>query len=219
MDNDRIERFSKAERLTHWVHTISFFALLMTGLVVFSPKFAVLANLFGGVQNARIVHRVAAVVFSFGTLFLLFFGDRPAFIRWIRDSITWDKTDITFLQQFPKEFFGGHPEFPEQGRFNSGEKVNSLLVLGGGTVLTITGLMMWFSDSVPLGIVRWAYPLHDLMALTMAAVIIGHMYLGLLHPGSKESINGMLYGSVKRSFAKAHHAKWYREVTQKETIK
>jgi formate dehydrogenase subunit gamma len=207
------------ERVTHWVHTLSFFLLLLTGLVVFSAKFAFLAHLFGGVQIARIIHRGAAIVFSVGTLIMFIIGDRSAFFRWIRDISTWGKEDFTFLQLFPQEFFGGHPELPEQGRFNSGEKVNSLLVLCAGTALTVSGLMMWFYEWVPLVIIRWAYPIHDMAALAMAAVVIGHMYLGLVHPGSKEAINGMLFGTVKRSFAQAHHGRWYREVMQKETLK
>lgn len=219
MDNGRIQRFSITERIAHWVHAASFFLLILTGLVVLSPKFAFLANLFGGVQGARYVHRAAGIVFSFVTVLIFVLGDRPAFVRWLKDITTWGKDDITFLKGFPKEFFGGHPQLPEQGRFNSGEKVNSLLVLGGGGVLAVTGLMMWFHEGIPLAIVRWAYPLHSLLALVMAAVVIGHMYLGLLHPGSREAINGMLSGYVSRAFAKTHHGKWYREVTQKETGK
>jgi formate dehydrogenase subunit gamma len=178
-----------------------------------------LASLFGGVQQARIVHRVAAVIFSFGTLLFFILGDKPAFVRWIKDSTTWGKEDIAFLQEFPKEFIGSHANLPEQGRFNSGEKVNSLLMLADGTLLTVTGFMMWFANSIPLDIIRWAYPLHDVAAFVMMAVIIAHMYLGLLHPSSKEAINGMLYGTVTRSFAMLHHAKWYREVTKEEKLK
>ncbi|WP_378956476.1 formate dehydrogenase subunit gamma [Pelosinus sp. sgz500959] len=216
MNNDRIKRFSLIERISHWVHTFSFFTLVVTGLVVLSPHFHFLASLFGGVQETRIVHRIAGVVFSFGTLLLFIIGDSPAFTRWIKDITTWGKEDIAFLKEFPKEFLGGHANLPEQGRFNSGEKVNSLLILIDGGILTITGFMMWYADSIPLGIIRWAYPVHDIAAFLMMAVIVAHMYLGLLHPGSKEAINGMLSGTVSRSFAKLHHGKWYREMTQKE---
>lgn len=216
MDKDRVLRFSRSERWSHWINALAFFLLLLTGLVVFSPSFSFLAPLFGGVQGARLVHRTAALVFAFGSLAILVFGDRQAFRIWIKEITTWEKSDFQFLSGFPKEFFGGHPQLPEQGRFNAGEKVNSLLTLGGGTILTITGFGMWYADSLPLWFVRWCYPLHDLAALMMTAAIIGHMYLGLLHPGSKEAINGMLNGTVTRKFAQEHHGKWYRETTQKE---
>ena len=216
MDKDRIVRFSLAERIAHWVHAASFFTLLLTGLMVMSHKFLFLSVMVGGIQNARIIHKLAGIVFALGTVLIFVLGDHKAFGRWLKDITTWGKVDLDFLKEFPKEFLGGHANLPEQGRFNSGEKVNSLFILTGGAVLMTTGLMMWFADAMPLVIVRWAYPVHNLTALLMAAVVIAHMYLGLLHPGSKEAINGMLRGTVTRAFAKSHHAKWYREVTGEE---
>ena len=216
MNNDRVFRFSLIERLAHWVNAVAFFTLMITGLIVLSPFFSFLAPLFGGVQGARIVHRTMAIVFAFGSLGLLIFGDWKAFRVWIKEITTWGKDDIKFLTEFPKEFFGKQPDLPEQGRFNSGEKVNSLLVLTGSTLLVITGFSMWFADSMPLWFVRWCYPLHDLAAFLMGAAVIGHMYLGLLHPSSKEAINGMLSGTVTRKFAQEHHGRWYRETVQKE---
>lgn len=216
MDNERVLRFSKVERLAHWVNAGAFFILLLTGLIVFSPFFSFLAPVFGGVQGARIVHRVVAVIFAFGSLSLLVFGDWNAFRIWIKEITTWGKDDIKFLQEFPKEFFGKEPQLPEQGRFNSGEKVNSLLVLSGSTLLVLTGFGMWFADSMPLWLVRLCYPLHDLAAFLMFSAVLGHMYLGLLHPSSKEAINGMISGTVTRKFAQEHHGRWYRETMQKE---
>ncbi len=216
MDKDRVLRFSRAERWSHWVNAAAFFVLLFTGLAVFSDKFSFLATLFGGMQSARNIHRIAGVIFAFASLAILIFGDWKAFRVWMKELTTWGKDDFQFLAGFGKEFFGGHPKLPEQGRFNAGEKINSLLTLGGGTLLTITGFGMWFADSLPLWFVRWCYPLHDLAALLMTAAIIGHMYLSFLHPGSKEAMNGMLSGTVTRKFAQEHHGKWYREVLQKE---
>lgn len=219
MSNERIARFSLTERIAHWLHTISFFVLILTGLIVFSPKFLFLAGIFGGVTGAQNIHHYTGLVFSFLTIIVFVAGDFPAFARWIKDITSWGKSDINFLKGFPQEFFGGHPELPEQGRFNAGEKANSLVILGGGTLLTVTGLMMWFAEYIPLDIIRWAYPLHSLLAFTLMAVVIAHMYLGLVHPGSKEAINGMLRGTVTREFAKAHHGKWYKEMIDKENAK
>ena len=120
---------------------------------------------------------------------------------------------MEFLKAFPKDFMGQPVDFPPQGRFNVGQKLNSLLVLSVGSMLVITGLMMWNAVYVSLDIIRWAYPLHCLSALGLTAVVIGHAYLGLLHPGYKPSLSGMLDGTVSSKFAKAHHALWYKEMT------
>lgn len=39
MANNRIERFSTSERVLHWVVTLPFFTLVLTGLGLFSPMF------------------------------------------------------------------------------------------------------------------------------------------------------------------------------------
>lgn len=213
MLEDKIQRFSVTERWAHWVHVASFFVLLCTGLAVLSPQLSFLAMPFGGMQTARVIHRAAGIIFAFLSLGVLLFGDRRALRRWLGDITMWDKDDAAFLKIFPREFFGGHPVLPEQGRFNSGEKVNSLLTLTGGTVLTVTGFIMWFAHNMPAGLVQWCYPLHDAAALALTAAVIGHMYLSFVHPGSKEALSGMLNGMVSRAFARSHHAKWYREVS------
>ncbi len=215
-DNDKVYRFSKPERIAHWLNAACFFLLFLTCLVVFSPACAPLAILFGGIQGARVLHRITAIVFTFGAISVLVFGDWKAFKVWIKDILTWGPNDFKFLLGFGKEFFGGHPELPEQGRFNAGEKINSLLTIGGSCVLIITGFGMWYASSLPIDLVRWFYPLHTLFAFLMTAVVIGHSYLGLLHPGSKEAMNGMIGGYVTKKFAQGHHGKWYREVVRKE---
>lgn len=213
MAEDKVRRFSSAERWAHWVHAASFFILLCTGLAVLSPKLAFLAVPFGGIQSARIIHRMAGVVFAVVSLGILLIGDRAALRRWLHDITTWERDDVAFLRLFPREFFGGAPTLPEQGRFNGGEKVNSLLVLGGGTLLTVSGVIMWLADHFPPALVQWCYPLHDAAALTLAAAVVGHLYLSFLHPGSNKALSGMLTGLVEQEFARTHHAKWYREIT------
>jgi formate dehydrogenase subunit gamma len=44
----------------------------------------------------------------------------------------------------------------------------------------------------------------------MIALIIFHIYAGFW---TKESINGMLYGRVRRAWAKQHHPAWFRQMT------
>ncbi|MDF2571624.1 MAG: formate dehydrogenase, gamma subunit [Sporomusa sp.] len=213
-DAGRIKRFSIAERVSHWVHTFAFFTLFLTGLVAMTPYFAFLAPLFGGLHNAQIVHRWLAPVFSVCSLAILIIGDWNGFKRWMKSITDLGKDDFIFLRDFPQEFMGGHPKLPEQGMFNAGEKMNSIFItLGGGTILTVTGIIMWFPEYFPLAVVRWSYPLHSIMAMVSVAAISMHMFMALIHPGSKESIKGMIYGTVDRKFAAGHHPKWYREVT------
>lgn len=207
---DKVLRFNKNERIGHWVHTVSFVSLFLTGLVLFSVK---LGSFLGvpGIQAARSLHRVMGIPFMVGAPIILLMGTPKTTMQWLKDVFTWDKDDFKFLGGFAKEFFGLHTDLPDQGKFNAGEKVNSLLTIFGCIVLSVTGVIMWQDHLFSPGLVQWMYPIHDLFALVMGGVIMGHAYLALGHPGSKESINGMISGYVSEEFAKGHHQKWYSE--------
>jgi len=219
MAEERFLRFTLTERVAHWTHTASFILLLFTGLIILSPMFHFLSAVTGGIQGARTIHRVAGIVFAFGTMAILVFGNFAALAKSLGEITSFKKGDMEFLKAFHKDFLGLPADMPPQGRFNFGQKLNSLLVLSVGAVLVVTGLMLWHAASVPLDIIRWAYPLHCLGALGLTAAVIGHAYLGLLHPGYKPSLSGMLDGTVSSKFAKSHHALWYKEMTDGDAKK
>ncbi len=209
----RVLRFNLAERAAHWVLAVSFLLLFLTGAAL---VFRSLVQLLGpsGLRITSRLHHVVAYAFTFGPVAVLLLTTPKTTREWLRSIFTWTKEDLAFLASFPKEFFGLKVELPSQGKFNAGEKVNSLLTLVGSVLMVATGWIMLFRDSFPKAVLAWAYPLHDAGALLMGSVILGHVYLALLHPGSRESINGMLRGTVSEKFAREHHAKWYEEISK-----
>jgi len=58
--------------------------------------------------------------------------------------------------------------------------------------------------------VRLAAVLHAAAGAGMISLIIGHIYLAIW---TKESIGAMLYGKVRRAWAKQHHPAWFRQMT------
>lgn len=207
--DDKVLRFSFGERLSHWVHAISFFILLFTGLGVYSTFFQPAMSIFGGIHVAQVIHRVSAVFFVV-VVGLLFFVGNPRFHwRWLKFTFSFTKSDLQHVSAFPKEFFGGHGSYPAQDKFNGGEKINSLITIFGTIFITLSGIVMWWAPHFPPALVRWAYPVHDLSMFMMTAAVIGHMYLGLLHPDSRVAMSGMLNGYVSTKFAREHHGKWY----------
>jgi len=213
---DKVLRFSKGERLSHWVHAISFFVLLITGLGVYSSFFQPAMAIFGGIHAAQIIHRIAAVFFVV-VVGLLFFVGNPRFHwRWLKFTFNFTKADLQHVSAFPKEFFGGHGNYPPQDKYNGGEKINSLITIFGTIFITLSGIVMWWAPHFPPGLVRWAYPVHDLSMFIMTAAAIGHIYLSLLHPDSKVAMSGMLNGYVPTKFAQAHHAKWYERLKNEQ---
>jgi formate dehydrogenase subunit gamma len=215
IDNNKVLRFSKGERFSHWVHAICYFLLLFTGLGIMSTFFQSAMIVFGGIQVARIIHRGVAVIFVVVIVMMFFVGNPKNHWDWLRSVFHFTKADLQHVSAFPKEFFGGHGNYPAQDKYNGGEKINSLITIFGSFFITLSGLIMWWSSYLPVGLVRWAYPVHDLSMFLMTAALIGHMYLGLLHPDSRAALPGMFNGYVSSKFARTHHARWYEQINDK----
>ncbi|MFZ3129628.1 MAG: cytochrome b/b6 domain-containing protein [Desulfosporosinus sp.] len=217
---DKVLRFGATERLSHWVHAVAFFTLLFTGLGVLSASFAPAMSIFGGIQNTMIIHRVVAVIFVVVVGLLFFVGDTSGHRFWLKAVFTWKEADFKHVMTFPQEFFGFNTDgkFPPQDKFNGGEKINSMLTIFGSIFITLSGIVMWFASSFPAGLVRWAYPVHDLAAFMMATAITGHLYLAIIHPKSNPALKGIINGYVKTSFAKHHYLKWYERVKKEQNL-
>jgi len=218
ISQNKILRFSKGERLSHWVHAIAFFTLLFTGLGVLSTFFQPGMVVFGGIQVARLIHRGVAVVFVVVVGLMFFVGDTRDHWYWLKAALTWTKADVQHVMAFPKEFFGGHGNYPPQDKFNGGEKINSLFTIFGSFFITLSGIVLWFAPFFPAALVRWSYPVHDLAAFMMATAITGHLYLSILHPLSNPALKGIINGYVSTKFAQNHYAKWYDRVKDEQNI-
>lgn len=213
-----IQRFSRQIIISHWWNATAFFILYLSGLPLYTEWFDFLYVFFGGPENARLVHRVFAVVICLPIVFMLLF-DRKGFFHWIKSIFTWSKRDIQFLLAFPKEFFGRNPKYPPQDFYNGGEKLNSLLQILCIGMLVISGFIMWLPDFFPQFLVRWAFPMHNIGFGLAAAVVVGHIYLSIGHPNSRVSMQGMTKGYVPEWYAEEHHGKWYEELKEQERKK
>ncbi|MEW6661120.1 MAG: formate dehydrogenase subunit gamma [Bacillota bacterium] len=211
-ETGRVPRFNLMERVGHWTHAVACIFLLATGLALVFSKYG---DLMGPnvLRVFRTIHHGLGYVFVFVPLGILLFGTGRTFLAWIKACFKWSKNDVGFLLGFPREFFGFKVQLPKQGKFNGGEKVNSLITMATFWVMAVTGLIMLNPEGFSRTTMLTAYTLHAAGALTLGTVLIGHVYLALLHPGSKESMKGMIWGTVSQKFAKEHHALWYDEVT------
>lgn len=213
-----IKRFSKQVIIAHWTNAAAFLMLYLSGLPMYTEFFDWMYPVFGGPAGARLVHRISGVLFIIPTLFVIL-TDPKSFIHWMKQIFTWKKHDFQFFLEFPKEFFGKHANVPKQDFYNAGEKVNSLLTIATALMLIISGIIMWFPQFFPQGIVYWSYPIHNIGFGLSAAVVIGHIYLSVGHPNSRPSMRGITKGDVDAEYAKAHHGRWYDEVMEEEKNK
>lgn len=209
--NVRIKRFNLAERVAHWSQAFAFVVLFLTGSALIFRGYGALLGA-EGLRIAGMIHRIIGVSFPIIILAILLLLTPKTTKEWLRSVFSWNMSDVKFLALFPKEFFGLKVKLPAQGKFNAGEKINSLITIFGSMLMVITGWMLILQDRFSPSVIAWVHLLHASGALLMGAVIIAHAYLALGHPGSREAINGMISGTVSEKFAKEHHELWYNEV-------
>lgn len=209
-DVPRVERFNFLSRFTHWGHTVTFLLCLFTGLILFLDGVDWLAAIFGGYGGAGLVHRISAVIMTL-VIGVFVVGNFKVLIAWIKDLLRFGVNDIIFIMKFPFEFLGFKVKIPPQTKFNGGEKGNSMLTPTCVILLILSGYIMWFPAVFPAGLVRVAYPIHDIAMVLSTFMVCMHGYLGSFHPGSGESFWGMWKGTVRSDWAQHHHATWYAE--------
>ncbi|MBM4761605.1 cytochrome b/b6 domain-containing protein [Bacillus sp. B15-48] len=209
-----VRRFSKAFVIAHAVNGISFFALYITALPMYTDWFNFLYAVFGGPENARLLHRIFAVTFILPTFIWLIF-DPKGFFLWMKELVTWKKRDLQFFTEFAKDLFGLRFKHIKQTFFNAGEKVNSILQIVCAIMLIASGFTMWFPEYFPKAVVQWGYFFHNVGFGLAFAVALGHVYLAAIHKNSKPGVKGVINGKVPAWWAKDHHTEWYEEEVKK----
>ena len=56
--------------------------------------------------------------------------------------------------------------------------------------------------------------IHDISFIATGTMFFLHIYLGVFHPLMTESWNAMASGKISKEYAKAHHARWYAEISK-----
>jgi formate dehydrogenase subunit gamma len=204
MATDQIQRFSNQERFWHITGAVTFIVLAVSGLGLYAREFAWLTVLTGGPYLSKWVHFLAGLVFALCQLM--------NFVEWRRDCSEWTEADGDWLRKSGGYLWSSHADVPEQGRFNTGQKLmfwsTSLESLG----LFATGIVLWLPFAFPKGIASLSLVLHAFFGVTLIMLIIIHVYLATAaNPGT---FRAMWTGRVSAGWARYHHARWWKEVSR-----
>jgi formate dehydrogenase subunit gamma len=203
----RILRYTLSERVHHWLAALAYIYCLITGLALWSPYMFWLADLVGGGPTARFWHPWFGVAFtlSVGWMYKMWRGDlatTDADRRWWKAINYYVENDDEKL--------------PPVGRFNFGQKIFFWLMFFGVILLLISGLGLWFVESIPWSL-RWlrylAVTVHVVAALATIGAFIIHIYMSVFM--EPESFQAMIHGRVPGAWARTYHRLWYDQVTGK----
>jgi len=211
-------RFGIAERFQHFFLVTCFVLLCLTG---FPIKFSetswapVLLDLFGGIEGAPVVHRIAGVALMLGfALHVILItckvkrslaqkGER-GLRAWARGFLALplipQRGDLKDLLDWSKYVFFLSPRRPRFGRFSWKEKLEYLGLFWGIPLLGVTGVLLWAeeisSHLFPGWFLNVAYLAHTYESLLAAAHIILVHLPGILGRPGASPITGMLNGQI-----------------------
>ncbi len=200
---NEIVRERLSSRLVHWTVALTFFVCLFTGLPIWTPYLGFLASLFGGLHVCRWLHPWSGVAFAAASVLM--------FVQWV-SQMKLTPADRQFIT--PRgmlRYFQYRNQDADVGKYNGGQKMLFWAAALGALGLLLSGVVMWFPLQFGQPLREASYLLHDVAFSLFFAMIIGHIYLGTAaEPGTFRS---MVHGTVTRSWARLHHPRWYREVT------
>jgi formate dehydrogenase subunit gamma len=194
-----VRRFSRTERLFHWVNAAFFFVLLGSGLALFLPSLEVALGRRGLVKD---VHLWSGIGWVLALAAVAVAGDRRGLVRTAQEIDSFDRDDLRWLS--------GRRPVP-QGRFNAGQKVNATLTAALTVLFVVSGLLLWFGERDTRFRFASTVVLHDGLAFAAIVLLVGHLYLAVIHPATRHALRGMTVGTVSEEWAAHHHAKWKPE--------
>ena len=202
---DSIQRYSFQERLMHWLTAITYMYCLATGLAFYTPYLFWLAVVLGGGPTSRFLHPIIGLGFVAAAVWM--------HSVWCGD-MRWTETDKRFLSRVEDYAANRDEQLPPQEKYNGGQKLYYWLMYYGALLLLISGVFLWFPESISFRL-AWVRQLmivlHEITALLTIGGFITHVYMSVfLVPGS---MTAMTQGYVSRAWARTHHRLWYIRVT------
>jgi cytochrome b subunit of formate dehydrogenase len=218
------ERFGKNFRSQHMIMFLSVVLLIITGIPLKFPSYGIsrfiILDIFGGIQNSTLVHRIAAVgliivgVWHLGFIVASRIGRRDFWLMIPRPK---DAKDAFKTIMF---FLGKRPSGPKFHRFSFIEKFDYWAVYWGMVIMIGSGLILWFKENFGKDIFDIAREAHsDEGLLATLAIIIWHFYNVHLNPDVFPMSYVFWHGKLSESDMKHHHPLEYAEIIEAERQK
>mgnify|MGYP001355542014 FL=1 len=222
-EGEMFQRFNRNFRFQHMVMFTSVVLLIITGMPIKFPNFflsRVVINLWGGINNSTIVHRIGA------GMLIYFMAHHMLYTVISREG----RRDFLLLIPMPKDirdavqnvryFLGKTDDKPRFGRFSYIEKFDYWAVYWGCIIMIGSGALLWWEmitlKYLPKFFIDIAHEAHsDEALLATLAIIIWHFYNVHFNP---ERFPGTLmwwHGRISEHDMKEEHPLEYEEIVAK----
>ncbi|NJP94242.1 formate dehydrogenase [Nonomuraea sp. FMUSA5-5] len=195
---DRLRRFTRPERLVHRATATLMLVCVGTAAFLYVGP---LAQLVGRRHLLVVVHEWSGILLPAPFLLGLAARSFRADLRRINRLAPYDREWLRAVRR-------GTPGPRPAGKFNAGQKIWAGWIAGAVPVMMLTGLLMWFTGLLPWISRASAIFVHDLTALAIGVVVLGHIRLAWRDPGARL---GMRTGWVTWGWARRNHPRWAEE--------
>jgi len=198
----RVVRYELGARLYHWGNTFLMLGLGLSGLALYSP---------GALTGASwlVIHEVLAVFF----ILALGLHIVVAPMRGDGRSMWFDAKDVRDLRDIAAHFVGLTQTYPAFGKYDPWQKVYHAALTLIAAALIFSGVYLFVSaeawGTFSHAWVRLMRLLHDVGAFAFMAIIVGHVYFGIIRVNWPQLVS-MLTGRLRGSSFNLHHdaARW-----------
>jgi len=219
-----VERFSPLRRVEHLLTIVTFVVLVFTG---FPQKFydtawaAWVLHALGGLDNERIVHRIAGLVFAFHALLhvlVIVVGILTTRIRLTLLPTPQDLRDVLASMAYYLGYRGKPPAYP---KFDYRQKFEYLGIVLGGMVMILSGLTLLYPGAVasflPGQVIPAARIAHSNEALlALLVLVVWHMYGSHLSPEVFPMDKSIFTGYMTAEELRERHALEYARLFPEE---
>ena len=116
-----------------------------------------------------------------------------------RHLFVFDQRDVAWLRARVHDPF--HPDANSSwGMFNTGQKLLAWALSTSVVVVIVTGVLSW-AQGREGGLPGAAVPL-------IGTLLAAHVCIAVVIPGTRPALHGMVFGSVRPSWAAKHHRAW-----------
>ena len=199
-----VQKYELGQRLYHWGNFLFLTVLAVSGYALFVPP-----SLKPPLSSWVLIHEVFSALFLGGVLLHIV----AATTRGDRHSMWFERADWHDLRTMTANFLGRTRRYPRFGKYDPAQKLYHAFISLLSAVMIFSGVFLvcsaenWATFSHEW--MRWQRLLHDVGAFTFIAVILGHIYFGIIRANWPELI-AMFTGRISaRHFVTKHSvARW-----------
>lgn len=212
--SDLYLRWTRSERVQHWVLAASFVILVISGFALTYPESWWAYPFYAGSDRFDMrgtTHRMAATVYLALCLYHLIYLAATPRGRSQFKALRLSRQDFADLKQQFLYNLGKTTAAPRYGRFTYWEKFEYWALVWGSIVMVVTGLLLWFENLSLRVLPLWFLDLSTIIhfyeaALASLAIVVWHFYFVIFNPDVYPFNFSMCNGYLTKQEMEHEHA-------------